>query len=198
MICSPTPLRLKTCILAAIVGIGNVLLANPLQAGLLTGKEMQLTIAWPTTDFIQYVSPPFVVGDGIEFSLTNKAGFAWFDLDISDDTITFNMTRTDFFLTADFNGYILKDLSHPVAPFEIAHVAPTNTLAGFSNSRITHDDHNLYLNVSGLPILAGDKLAISVASVPEPGGMVLAIVGAIGLAAYGLRRKPCGRPIWQG
>jgi hypothetical protein len=104
------PLLLTT--LATLSGV-----ASTARAGLLTGKEMALTIACPTTDSVQYSFPSFVVGDRIELAPPRQAGFADFNQDISGDLITFNLPQAELYLMADFNDYVLTDLSDAIAPF---------------------------------------------------------------------------------
>jgi hypothetical protein len=154
------------------------------EAGLLSGKEMTLSVADPTKNFLIYTSPRFVVGDGPELTLIDARPIN-FVLDVSDALvmIQYPSPQRNLFNSDEFNGYVLTDLPDPVAPFGSARVDPNTTLAGFDNSRLSFDEHNLYLNVRGLTVRAGDALLIRFI-VPEPSAVAILFVGGIGLFVY--------------
>jgi hypothetical protein len=93
-----------------------------------------------------------------------------------------------------FNGWHLFDALGVAADFKVATVLSSN--GGFTQSRLTYDDDNLWFDMQGLnaqgtqaqPWQVVVELS-DVSSVPEPASFALLGTGLAGLAAVTRRRR---------
>ncbi len=154
-------------------------------ADLFDGKELRFEVVYPTIDaeVIDPLNGTFLVGSGPEIHVPGIA-----TIDMSDTNLLGIYGFGFTFASYAFNGYRFSDVNGEIDSFVSVTINPLTTVAGFDASRISFDNDNIWLNMSGLTINAGDSLSIdvsAVAAVPEPEtyAMFLAGLGLLGGAA---------------
>lgn len=177
-------LRLATFWTVVVLG------ARPLHGAFFEGRAVNIgrvTGATPT-NLIAIVSQDVVVGPGVEivgfgaFQLPpiDLPGFV--DVDLSDTRLSFTVSNNQ--QPAGYEELRVDDVYHQVPPiFGVSLDASTNW-TGFSSSRVIVSENSIILNLSQLPVVAGQRIVLNV--VPEPAGAALAATALVLLA---LRRR---------
>lgn len=151
------------------------------QAALVVGDTVRLGGFMGATAFN---STAALADPGIEFNDVQTSGFNAFDLDVTTDgfVITFNTSLTHNNSTGR-NEIVLADLDPTLAAAAITF-QNTSTAAA-----LLFDDHSVTVRWnSPTTHLSGQRVVVSITTVPEPGSLVLAgLALAIGGAAT--RRK---------
>lgn len=177
----------------AAAGVVVAATADQAKAGFLEGQQVTLDVAWPGTTNINYSYGPFFVNSTPEVTVNGVAALVDFSATVSDASVTFEFPQSNTFATDPFNGYVLTEDSTTIPAFFSASVDPGTTLAGFDQSRVSFDARDVYLNVSGLDVRAGQTLSVDFTPVPEPSTIVLLGVGAICMWTYGRCRSQANR-----
>jgi hypothetical protein len=121
---------------------------------------------------------------GPDSTLDSFAGL--FDIDVGTDAITLTLTRNAAINNVAFDGVGFFDLNGTLSFETFALQAAGTSYAGLSADRVSHGAGAVYVNVVGLPGLAGQQIVLS--AVPEPAA---AVSLALGLAALvWLRKRP--------
>jgi hypothetical protein len=182
-------IRISTrMVLLTAVIVGGLIFSldsKPAQAGSLIGTNMTLEEANPTTNDVNYVWGPFVVGNNPAVTVLNTPGLIPFILDVYGSSATFSFPDYSQAAGGQFNGYILIDND---VTFTNVSLDPSTTLPGFGASRLAYDDHDIYINVTGLFVPGGTSLTVDIASVPEPSSLVLAVLSCGLVAVWASRR----------
>jgi hypothetical protein len=177
-----------------VLGFSVLMGGSRVQAGFLEGQTLSLEIQSGGETFFGPVQ--FVVNNTVEVGLNNFPGLVSFNMEVTDNTITFTFTENELLATEPFNGYVLTAISPGTPPFGSITVDPATTLAGFNSSDLSLDSTHFNINVSGLETFPGTVLKLDVApavsSVPEPSSLVLAGLGLlfIGGGVSVARRRP--------
>ncbi|HWI15192.1 MAG TPA: Ig-like domain-containing protein, partial [Burkholderiales bacterium] len=82
-------------------------------------------------------------------------------LDLTDDRIIVDFLSDGTATAADFNGFHLSDHAGALPAILDVTVAQ-NTIAGFTDARITHDANNVFVNLQGLQYDASSHLELQV------------------------------------
>lgn len=174
-------------LIVAFQSLVVVISASQARASYLEGEVLTLQGAYPTKETIFYEYGPLTVGAGPELVVEDVSRIVDYVLDISDTSIVFEFPENNQFATGTFNGYIIQAEVGSIDPFREVKVDPSTTLAGFDNSRIMFEDYRIFLNVSGLVPNAGNIIRVDVSSVPEPGTVMLLLLGSI--ACMGRKKR---------
>ena len=162
--------------------------AKQAHADLLDGQQVTWKEAYPTVKSVNDTWGPLTVGPGPELTVQGVRGLIDFMADISDKQVIITFPHANQAATGTFNGYILID-SATAPPFETTSLDPGTTLPGMSNSRITFDPHDIFFNLSSLPVGAGNTVIVDINSVPEPSSLTLVILGGAGCVLVALLKK---------
>lgn len=179
---------------AVVFGISVLMGGSPVHAGFLEGQTLSLEIKDTITNPPSTWGPAqFVVNDTVEIGVSNSAPAVSFNLEVTDNTITFTYTETSGFNAASFNGYIFTAISPEIPAFGSITVDPATTLAGFTSADLSLDSTHFYVNVAGLEEQAGTVLKLDVdpdvSSVPEPPSLVLAGLGLLLIGGVSAARR---------
>lgn len=114
--------------------------------------------------------------------------YGLYGVTVNGDNLTYSSGANGYvWFTAAFNGPVITDMD---STFTSAVIDASSSYAGFDASRLSFDDHHIYLNLNGLQVngfLQIDFETASTSDVPEPASMALFGLGMLGFAAA--RRK---------
>jgi PEP-CTERM motif len=171
----------------ALAGVAFVALsAAPGFAVGLTGQSLGATYYFPdaATPYgsASFTPGTFVVG-AREETLGNVEGVTFLHVDFEDDTLTITLETVlsaPTWTATAFNGVIFSaGAPHGVVS---AAVNGATTLAGFDDSRVSLTGSEIRIDWGGLSYVDGTVVKIDFSFVPEPGTLLLASTGFLGLA----------------
>lgn len=156
----------------------------------LVGSTLQSGYFYPDLSTPHFAPVSFTVGTGVEaVAYMNLPNFS---IDVAASTITIfaftgypEFPGTAPFSPATFNGLVFTDSTDSAPAFLSVTVDPSNTLAGFTDSRVTFSDNQITLNFASLSYDSTTQVVLSVTTVPEPACGALFLLGA----AFCLRRR---------
>ena len=181
--------RSSFILVAALGCVSLTVFGNPARADLFFSHnlsyQVQDTNTFSTTP-LNFLVNDTLITDTPEINI-NGTNIVGGTLTVTDHILYFKYNQSALFDTATFNGYIIRDVDTNIPAITSFVVDPSTTLAGFGPSFVKFDSNDLFINVSGLTVRAGDVIQIDVnplASVPEPGSFTLIALG--GLACGGV------------
>ena len=120
---------------------------------------------------------------------TVSQGFLTFTF--TDATITNNFSIETAWNPASFNGYRIYDTSNTIAAFTSVTLNSISNMVGLTNSNISFDADNSYVNWQGLAFdpTTVVQLDINGGNVPEPATWALMITGFVMVGVPMRRRK---------
>ena len=148
---------------------------------LFDGKQVRLELDYPTFGTAFYAANA-TVGSAVEFPHPVFAPYV--DVDFTDTTVHFAWITSNFFNSASFNGYWIRDIDGTIPKFVDVRLDPITNLVGMSSSRIFFDADNIVISMAGLSFTAETVMQINVNSVPEPTSPCIVLLGAIGVANW--------------
>ena len=163
--------------------LAAIFLAVPLSANAgLLGSTVTGTPLFPNTSTLGgtgHAAGPFTVVDpGLEFPEGEPYILYSGNIDITDNQIRWIPTVSATYLTADFNGFMLKFFGAPAITNVV--LDPASALAATS---ISFTSDTVLLNFSGKTVFANEPAIFDVNPTPEPGTFVLFGLGLAGLGA---------------
>lgn len=158
-----------------------IALAAPAQAALSAGNAVEVTYLYPNISTVYPAGSPTTV-TGAQ-SLSSFAEIL--DIHFTDTSITMSLTIHAGVNPVEFDGLRFTDVNGTLNFGAMALDTAATNYAGFSSSRISHQGSSLFVNLAGLPGLAGQSIVIS--AVPEPETYALLLAG-LGLVAAVARR----------
>jgi hypothetical protein len=166
------PLR-RAMVFAALLSA----LVAPAQAALSNGNAIEVTYLYPNTSTV-YTGPVTVTG---ATSLNSFAGIL--NIDFSDTSITMTLAVKAGINAVEFDGLKFTDVNNTLSFNNLALNTTATNYAQFSASRISHQGNSIFVNLAGLPGLAGQSIVISAVPEPETYALMLAGLGLVGVAA---------------
>lgn len=133
-----------------------------------------------------------VVGSGLEYTNINVDGVIFFDVDISDTSITvsFNPSSSGF-TPASFNGLFITDLSNSFPALTVASVVASGFT--FLATDVIFEANGFGLNFSNDIFQGGESVTVNflsdIAPIPLPATLPLFLAAMGGLVAFGRRRR---------
>ena len=113
-----------------------------------------------------------IIGDGVEFGsptplADNNLALSYIDITggvAGGATIRYEITDPDVvsFLAADFNGYVLTDISDKIPPIENVTIDESENTLGLASSDVTFSENTIEVNVEGLAHGPGDGFLLNV------------------------------------
>jgi hypothetical protein len=186
---------LRCCLFAFAIVSALVLLPDFASADSLTGT---VGIAWlyPTTSSpvdsgsvaagSSIVCPgPSALCTPLEYVPGSGATFS-----VGTSSITFTSTGLSGvdFPPGSFDGFEFTGLTFASGK-PLSGVSLTTNISGLNSSDITYGSNYVYINLEDLPAQGTFTLNFTSASAPEPGSLVLLLLGLIGLLALSWRRR---------
>jgi hypothetical protein len=187
----------SSCILLAALGCFSLtLFSNPARADLFFSHNLSFQVTDTnrgSTTPVNFLVNDTSITDPPEINI-NGANVVGGTLTVTDHQLYFKYNQSALFDTASFNGSIIRDVDTNIPAITSVILDPASTLPGFVQSDITFDSKDIFINVSGLSVTAGQVLLIDVnplAAVPEPGSFTLIALGglACGGVAWARRRR---------
>ena len=163
--------------------LGTAWFSASAMGGILDGQQLSLEVNYPTKTDVQFTYGPFTVGPNPQVVVTSTPPLVNFTATASDDSITITYPGSAHFAVTTFNGYVLTEVASTAPSFISAVVDPGSTFA-LDQSRVTFDDHNVYMNVSGLSAQAGQHFTVDFTPVPEPSVFWLLGFSAVGILVF--------------
>ena len=129
------------------------------------------------------IGSPYPGADALlEGGASFLSGFAGiFDISLDRAFITLTLTQNAGVNAVDFDGVRFSDVARTLGFGSWQFDAASTSYAGFDASRLTYDEDTLYVNVVGLPGLAGQTIVLT-SAVPEPATAALLLAGVVGVA----------------
>lgn len=158
------------------------------QAALLDGKTIKSEYLYPNTSTVNgwYGSGTYVVGAGVEANAMNIA------TDYSDTNIMIDFNFSGQWSDATFNGFHFFDVNNTIDDFTSVSLNSLSNMTGLSQSAISFDANNIWLNWQDLNFSTSTVVSIDIgaaqSNVPEPDSIALLGLGVAGLA-LARRRK---------
>ena len=135
------------------------------------GAEIQRQSFNPNLQTPSSVPVTAVIGDGVEFGsptplADNNLALSYIDITgvTGGATIRYEITDPDVvsFLAADFNGYVLTDISDEIPPIENVTIDESENTLGLASSDVTFSENTIEVNVEGLAHGPGDGFLLNV------------------------------------
>jgi hypothetical protein len=128
----------------------------------------------------------------------NSFGLTNYTVTGSQIIVTDALTQPVYFLFASFNGIEVSETGGSPVTITGATIDSTSNLAGFVPSDISFDASDVWLNLEDLTTQPGQQLVVDLTfgntAVPEPGSIVLSLIG-VGLLFT--MRKRIGQGLLQ-
>ena len=129
------------------------------------GAELQYQTYSPNFD--TPIGDPLTatVGDGIEFDLgIGGNGITGGFVDIRENSIVYEVdfTEDSFFTEAEFNGFVILDVSNSLPAIENITIDPSGTTLDISEFDLVFTEDGLAVNLEGIPFSDGDTLQLNV------------------------------------
>lgn len=191
-------LKLLPCLVLVLLAAGQA------RAGVLfDGQTVGYNYLFPTESSL-FFNQDVTVGAGTELP-TLYFGGNDIALDISDTNINIDFDSPVQWFAAAFNGIKIFDRYNVLPEFGSVTINPATNLSGFTQSNITFDGNNIFINWQGLtatsnsivsldvarlnPVVTDPVIAAPTALVPEPASLAVLGIGAMSLVAGGWRRR---------
>jgi hypothetical protein len=149
--------RFSYCSIAILIilSFNNVSLAG------FKGNSIRLTVESP-----RIIDGPHeaIVDESIEFELQKENNVVEVDIDISENTIYFDYSRSssNLFASGTFNGYIFSDINNSLPNIENVEIIDSETTLGINEDRITFNENQIFINVASLPVNKQSRIKITV------------------------------------
>jgi hypothetical protein len=179
--------RTKATLLAAIAVAALTPSSTFADAVSFDGQSLEFEYMYPNTGS-PLTTQHFTVGSGVE----SPNGYAsQFGLDVSASTVDVDFRTSSTWASAAFNGFRLTDYTGSIAAITGVSLVSTN-MTGLTQSRVTFDANNVFVNWNGLSFNADTFVSLSVAfqtpagessATPLPAAATagLALMGGLGL-----------------
>lgn len=167
-----------------------VLFCVPVRANYLTGTEVSFRYMHPTTSTV-YGPWQYIVGPAVERANgISDAADGLGNVDFLDTEIRISFAVSAQWTPSEFNGFELH-ISPALAPIRGAYFLDGTDSQFVQGAALSFTDHSMVVNWSGLYLIPGNKVLISIIpSVPEPGTNFLF---ALGISALGIYSRFLGR-----
>lgn len=169
---------------ALLCAVTASLVAPSLAHAVQQPQEVEVTYLYPSLEVV-YAGP---VSVGLPGQLSRFAGIL--DIALSADTFRLTLTTHAGINNVGFDGVRFVDLHQSLNFGALALDTVATNYAGFNASRLSlSGTDTLYVNLQGLPGLAGQQIVLSAAPVPEPATWALMAGGALSLLGAARRRR---------
>ena len=132
-------------------------------SGNFTGTEILYQAYFPDLDTPVSDPSSAIVGDGVEFEFAPSETVFGESVDISANSIVYEVTDTDSsYSQGEFNGIVLFDVTDNIPAITNVTIDPSATTLGVDASNIIFIEDAIALNLAGLPYVTGDTVKLDV------------------------------------
>jgi hypothetical protein len=169
--------------------LASVFYGSAVQAGWL---GQTVTAEWYVPDNVTVIETHnVVVGAGVELPFGSIVNGPILAIDLSDTEVRFEVSSLAIFSPTAVNGWKFSDTTNSIPDIAGVIVGPlSGGVSGLANSDLSFDANSIFVNLESVTAAgAGDFWTLKVEFVPEPGSLILAALGLVGIGAWSLRRR---------
>ena len=158
---------------------------------LLLGQTLEIGYQFPSIG-TTFDSRTVVVGAGTEWS----GVLGYVDVNVSDTNILFTFLGSNIFTPSSFGGFRFRDSLGLIPTFTSATLNASSNMTGLTQSRVTFDADQIWVNWQGLSFTPATIVSIDITGAAElseaPEPATFALLGT-GLALIFARRRRSNR-----